>query len=117
MFEGQREFKSTAERSLDYFKGRIASFEDIFSSLFQVRRLARVESIDAHGWPVVQDELLQYVHRCITTLDHPMMLPEIPAYLNDMLASQDFVGGIAPRVGSKHVRVAAIDGFPRLSFP
>lgn len=117
MFEGQREFKPTAERSLDYFKGRIASFEDIFSSLFQVCRLARVESVDAHGWPVVRDELLQYVHRCITTLDHPMTLPEIPAYLNDILASQDFVGGIAPRIGSKHVRVAAIDGFPRLSFP
>ena len=117
MFEGQREFKSSAERTLDYFKGRAASFEDIFSSLFQVRRLGRVESVDAHGWPIVRDELLQYVHRCVTTLDHPITLPEIPAYLNDVLASQDFVAGIAPQIGSKHVRVLAIDGFPRLSFP
>ena len=102
---------------LDYFKGRAASFEDIFSSLFQVHRLGRVESVDGHGWPIVRDELLQYVHRCITTLDHPITPPEIPAYLNDTLASQDFVAGIAPRIGSKHVRVVAIDGFPRLSFP
>lgn len=117
MFEGQREYKSSAERALDYFKSRVGSFEDIFSSLFQVRRLCRRESVDEHGWPVVHDELLQFVHRCITTLDHPLMLPEIPAYLSDMLATQDFVAGIAPRIGTKHVRVVAIDGFPRLSFP
>ena len=61
--------------------------------------------------------MLRYVHRCVTTLDHPLILPEIPAYLNDMLATQDFVAGIAPRIGTKHVRVVAIDGFPRLSFP
>ena len=55
MFEGQREFKSSAERTLDYFKGRAASFEDIFSSLFQVHRLGRVESVDCQGWPIVRD--------------------------------------------------------------
>ena len=117
MFEGQREFKSSAERSLDYFKGRVASFEDIFSSLFQVHRLGRIETTDSHGWPAVHDELLRYVHRCVTTLDHPIALPDVPAYLSDTLATQDFIAGISPRVGAKHVRVVALDGFPRLSFP
>jgi type IV secretion system protein TrbE len=117
MFDGQREFKSSAERSLDYFKGRVSSFEDIFSSLFQIRRLGRVETTDSHGWPVVHDDLLRFVHRCLTTLDHPIALPDVPAYLSDVLATQDFVAGIAPRVGRKHVRVVALDGFPRLSFP
>jgi type IV secretion system protein VirB4 len=31
MFEGQREYKSSAERALDFFKSRVGSFEDIFS--------------------------------------------------------------------------------------
>ena len=50
-------------------------------------------------------------------LDHPFDLPEIPAYLSDVLGSQDLVAGISPKVGRHHLRVVAIDGFPRLSFP
>ena len=39
LFEGQRQIKSGAQKTLEYFKSRVASFEDLFSSLFQVRRL------------------------------------------------------------------------------
>lgn len=108
MFDGRREWKSTALRALDYFKGRVSAFEDIFASLFQARRLVGT----SRG-----DELLQFVHRCVSAADHPIQLPQIPSYLNDVLASRDFVGGMNPRIGRKHVRVIAIDGFPRLSFP
>jgi type IV secretion system protein VirB4 len=38
-------------------------------------------------------------------------------YLNDMLATEDFVGGLTPRIGRKHLRVVAIDGFPKASVP
>ena len=44
-------------------------------------------------------------------LDQPLALPEIPTYLHDVIGSQDLVGGIAPKVGSKFIRVVAIDGF------
>lgn len=108
MFEGRREWKSSALRALDYFKGRVGAFEDIFGSLFQAKRLA-----GGRGG----DELLRYVHRCVSAVDHPVRLPEVPSYLNDVLSSRDFVGGMNPRIGRKHVRVIAIDGFPRLSFP
>lgn len=108
MFEGRREWKSSALRALDYFKGRVSAFEDIFASLFQAKRLSGA----SRG-----DELLQYVHRCVSAADHPIQLPQIPSYLNDVLASRDFVGGMNPRIGRKHVRAIAIDGFPRLSFP
>ena len=38
-------------------------------------------------------------------------------YLNELLASVDFCAGIEPRIGSRHIRVIAIDGFPKCSFP
>jgi type IV secretion system protein TrbE len=117
LFDGQRHFKSGAQKALDYFKSRVASFEDLFSSLFQVRRLRAKRFFDEAGFPQTQDGLLRYVHRCVTMLDHPVALPEVPAYLSDVLGSQDLVGGIAPKIGAKHLRVVAIDGFPRLSFP
>ena len=49
--------------------------------------------------------------------DHPFFLPEIPCYLNELLASEDFYGGIEPQIGRKHIRVIAIDGFPKMSSP
>ena len=49
--------------------------------------------------------------------DHPFALPDIPCYLNEILACEDFYGGVEPRMGRKHMRVIAIDGFPRMSSP
>ena len=43
--------------------------------------------------------------------------PEIPAYLNEILAADDFCAGVEPLIGRKHIRVIALDGFPRTSFP
>ena len=44
-------------------------------------------------------------------------MPQIPVFLNDVLACEDFCGGVEPRIGQKHIRVLAIDGFPRSSSP
>ena len=117
MFEGMKDQRGNAARIVDYFKSRIASFEDVFKSLFAVTRLKAVRTKDTAGNPVVHDELLRYVHRCVSWKDHPIRLPEFPVYLNDMLATEDFVGGLTPRIGRKHLRVVAIDGFPKASVP
>lgn len=117
LFEGQRQIKSGAQKMLEYFKSRVASFEDLFGSLFQVRRLKGRRFADDAGFPHFQDDLLRYVHRCVTMADHPIELPAVPAYLNDLLGTQDLVGGIAPKIGTKHIRAIAVDGFPRASFP
>src|SRR5438034_165856 len=63
------------------------------------------------------DSLLRYLRRCITGEDHPFALPEIPVFLNDTIGAQDFRGGIEPSIGRRHMRVIAIDGFPRTSYP
>ena len=117
MFEGMKDQRGNATRIVDYFKSRIASFEDVFKSLFAATRLKAWSTKDPAGNPVVYDELLRYVHRCVSWKDHPIQLPEFPVYLNDTLATEDFVGGLTPRIGRKHLRVVAIDGFPKASVP
>src|SRR6516162_5379219 len=117
MFEGMKDQRGNATRIVDYFKSRIASFEDVFKSLFAATRLKAGSTKDPAGNPVVYDELLRYVHRCVSWKDHPIQLPEFPVYLNDTLATEDFVGGLTPRIGRKHLRVVAIDGFPKASGP
>jgi type IV secretion system protein TrbE len=118
MFDGPTQTeKSSAEKMLAYFNSRVVGFEDVFSSLFRVARLRRITFADENGFSHAHDGLLRYVRRAVTGENHPFALPEIPAYLNDIIASQDFVGGIEPQIGRNHIRVVAIDGFPRMSFP
>lgn len=58
------------------------------------------------------DELVTHLHHCLTGLTHPVRAPEHGAYLNAVLASQEFVGGFAPKVGGLHLRLVAITGYP-----
>lgn len=118
MFEGRQGRDSTAAlQVLERFKSRVEMFENVFSALFRVERLNQVEFTDDVGFARVQDGLLRYLRRCIAGEDHPFDLPDIPVYLNELLAAQDFSAGIEPRIGAKHLRVIAIDGFPKASVP
>ena len=55
MFDGMKVRKASAQKALDYFNARVATFEDVFSSLFTVcRRLGAMpheEESDARGDP------------------------------------------------------------------
>ena len=119
MFEGQSRHTGlqTAEQTLERFRSHIDSFENVFGQLFQIERLRRIDTIDDVGGAHAHDSLLRHLRRCVCGLDHPLVLPEFPCYLNDLLACEDFCGGIEPRVGRKHISVVAIDGFPKLSSP
>jgi len=118
MFDGMKVRKASAQKALDYFNARVTTFEDVFSSLFTVcRRLGAMPHEEESDARVFHDSLLRYLHRCVTGLDHLFVLPEIPIYLNQVIASQDFIGGIEPRIGQRYLRVVAVDGFPKASYP
>jgi len=119
MFEGgrPRSVNRTAELILDRFSNRVDVFENVFGQLFQTERLKRLTVTDDYGFSQVNDRLLRYLRRCVSGEDHLFALPNIPCYLNELLACEDFQGGIEPRVGRKHLRVIAIDGFPKMSSP
>jgi type IV secretion system protein VirB4 len=118
LFEGQRNGRSgIAQQTLERFRSRIEMFENVFGALFRIERLRRHDFVDEYGFPQAHDRLLRYFQRCITGEDHPFALPDIPVYLNEVLAAEDFCAGIEPRMGRKHIRVLALDGFPKVSFP
>src|SRR6202021_963014 len=60
MFEGMKDQRGSAARIVAYFKSRIASFEDIFKSLFAVTRLKALRTNDMAGNSVGYDELLRF---------------------------------------------------------
>ena len=61
------------------------------------------------------DDLITHLHRCLTALPHTVSAPDHGAYLNTVLASQEVIGGFAPRVGGLHLRIVAVVGYPNTS--
>ena len=61
------------------------------------------------------DDLVTHLHRCLTGIAGRLAAPPHGAYLNTVLASQEVVGGFAPRVGALHHRIVGIVGYPAKS--
>lgn len=119
MFDGGAAYSSsrTAQQILERFRSRVDVFENVFGQLFQAERLRRIAMLDDLGFHHRHDRLLRYLRRCISGQDHPFALPEIPCFLNEILACEDLRGGVEPQIGRKHMSVVAIDGFPKTSTP
>jgi type IV secretion system protein VirB4 len=62
-------------------------------------------------------ETLTYLHGCVSCRRHRVRVPEIPMYLDALLADQPLTGGLEPRLGNAHLRVLTIVGFPTATTP
>ncbi|MET4036345.1 MULTISPECIES: conjugal transfer protein TrbE [unclassified Bradyrhizobium] len=68
------------------------------------------------GW--LDDEgTLTYLHSTVSTKRHRVRVPEIPMYLDALLADQPLTGGLEPMLGDAHVRVLTVVGFPTTTTP
>src|SRR3546814_5213223 len=62
-------------------------------------------------------ETLTYLHSTISTKRHGVRVPEIPIYLDALLADQPLAGGLEPRLGNAHLRLPTIVGLPTATTP
>ncbi|MGE6036686.1 conjugal transfer protein TrbE, partial [Klebsiella pneumoniae] len=62
-------------------------------------------------------ETLTYLHACVSTKIHRVRVPEIPMYLDALLADEPLTGGLEPMLGDQHLRVLTIVGFPSATTP
>lgn len=62
-------------------------------------------------------ETLTYLHSAISTNRHRVRVPEVPMHLDALLADQPLTGGLEPRLGTAHLRVLTIVGFPTATTP
>ena len=68
------------------------------------------------GW--LDDEAtLTYLHSTISTKRHRVRVPEIPMYLDALLADQSLTGGLEPLLGAAHLRGLTVVGFPTATTP
>jgi type IV secretion/conjugal transfer VirB4 family ATPase len=62
-------------------------------------------------------ETLTYLHGTVSTHRHAVAVPEIPAYLDALLADEALTGGLEPMLGDSHLRVLTVRGFPASTWP
>lgn len=67
--------------------------------------------------PLTSEETLTYLHACISTKRHTVKVPEIPAYLDAILADSALTAGFKPKLGKCHLRTVSIHGFPGSTTP
>src|SRR6266403_516415 len=62
-------------------------------------------------------DTLTYLHSTISTKRNRVRVPEIPMYIDALLADQPLTGGLEPMLGSANLRVLTIVGFPSATTP
>jgi type IV secretion system protein VirB4 len=62
-------------------------------------------------------ETLTYLHSCISTRRQNVRVPEVPMYLDAILADEEVSGGLEPRLGNAHLRTLTVMGFPSQTWP
>jgi len=62
-------------------------------------------------------ETLTYLHSTVSTKRHRVRVPETPMYLDALVADQPLTGGLEPRLGTAHLRILSIVGFPTATTP
>jgi type IV secretion system protein TrbE len=63
------------------------------------------------------EETLTYLHSTVSTKRQRVRVPEIPMYLDAILADQPLTGGLEPMLGNSHLRVLTVVGFPTVTTP
>ena len=56
-------------------------------------------------------------YRVLVGFRHRVRVPEIPMYLDALLADQPLTGGLEPMLGAAHLRVLTVVGFPTATVP
>lgn len=109
--------KARTQGLIDFFKRECASIESRLSTAVKLHRLRGNQVENEDGSMVTHDDLLRWLQFCVTGLNHPVLLPSNPMYLDAIIGGQELFGGVVPKIGRKFIQAVAIEGFPLESTP
>src|SRR5688500_8516488 len=109
-----RDNSAWGDRILASFKKKLADFQDGLGDPLHMRRMGTIEAgPDDH----MSDELVNYLHFCLTGEIVNLRVPDCPMYLDAWLGHPAFWPGDVPRLGDSFISCVAIEGFPSPSYP
>ncbi len=120
MFDDETETADKKSRTLhllDYFRQEVNNIETRLSTAFRMERLRGRKVVTEEGAMQTEDDFLRYLQFCVTGLNHPVLLPSSPVYLDALIGGQELWGGVIPKIGRKFIQTVSIDGLPLESYP
>jgi type IV secretion system protein VirB4 len=96
---------ATWRHRLETFQSQTARVFDLLATC-----LAELVRLDDDG-------TLTYLHTTISTRRHRVVTPDLPVFLDAILADEPFAGGLEPMIGDAHLRTLTILGFPASTLP
>jgi type IV secretion system protein VirB4 len=120
MFEDDAEsptYKSHTRDLLGHFTRECLNIETRLSSSLTLTRLKCKKIVTEDGATVTHDDLLRWLHYCITGINQPIQLPTNPMYVDCLIGNQELWTGIIPKIGRHYIQVVALGGFPLESTP
>ena len=109
--------KARTRGLINYFNRECANIESRLSSAVKLSRLRGQKVINEDGSSVTHDHFLRWLQFCVTGLNHPVILPSNPMYLDAIIGGQELWAGTVPKIGRKFIQAVAIEGFPLESTP
>lgn len=75
-------------------------------------QIAKDKFDSSHRGSAVISRLLTVIHTCLTAKTHNIAYPGSRAYLDSILATDDYISGFTPKMGFEHISVLSIEGLP-----
>lgn len=114
---GREDSSSRQELALRQFELMLQRFETRAGAALGLRRMQGYEHTDILGRVHQRDELVNYLHFCLTGKTVELNLPAAAMPLSGVVGCADFVPGHTPIVGDHYVSCITIGGFPAESWP
>lgn len=108
---------SITQHLIKSFKQECMNIESSLSGAFKLHRLKNHFFTNEDGSEVSHDDFLSWLQFCVTGLNHPVVLPKNPMYLDALIGGQELWTGTIPKVGRKFIQIVSIEGFPLESHP
>ncbi|WP_367607887.1 VirB4 family type IV secretion/conjugal transfer ATPase [Legionella sp. W05-934-2] len=113
----QKSKKAKTYELIEQFKQICRNFESRMSTAVNLQRLQAESIVDENGKKKTVDNFLRHLQYCATGLNHPIILPNNPIYLDAIIGGQELISGVIPKVGRQFIQCVAIEGFPLESYP
>lgn len=101
---------------IEQFNHVLRDMEDYFGDILRLRRMKGHE-VKMGNTTVLRDDLVTYLHYCITGILQPLNVPPVPMYLDAYLGGVEAYAGDTPKIGEHFVCAVTIEGFPHETVP
>jgi type IV secretion system protein VirB4 len=104
-------YEGRGDRQVDW-REVLGGFVDRTERLFSL-----IEGFVPEAAWLSDEETLTYLHATVSTKRHRVRVPETPMGLDVLLADEPLAGGLEPLLGTAHLRVLTVCGFPTATWP